>query len=374
MSETALSQPNNNFSFLQGIEAATLTTPLEEESGKIDRFARYQTGTLALAITPAMVEQCSVLRSLQVTAELKRLASVVAQLQASFEIDGRPKAIANPVLIAEELPYVDGLEDFTDDMKDRSTMCVEYIDSTPSIQGIPVWDRLPGERVDFYNVFKLYRDSRYYLVDTGEYMIVNRTIAGLARQLGLPGIILSYLAKLYSWKSRCMLYDTYMEGEMQKRRAQQEVLLRNDHLVMAQELCKKAHEYLQKNFTKLTPKEVLQAFEMGIKYSRISAGLLSDRPGATVAGNQTNLSIYHTTTNNTAEQMLNVNAGVPTSRGASSAVERQLQQDMKEEDNILSVLHVLQASGAMKSAIHADLLENGDEGLDIICETEEDEE
>ena len=64
MSETALNPISNNYSFLQGIEAATVTTPLEEDSGKINRFANYNTGTFALAITPAMVEQCSVLRTL----------------------------------------------------------------------------------------------------------------------------------------------------------------------------------------------------------------------------------------------------------------------------------------------------------------------
>lgn len=376
MSETALSQTNNSFSFLQGIEAATLTTPLEEESGKINRFANFTTGTLALAITPAMVEQCSVLRAQQVTAELKRLASVVAQLQASFELGGQIRAIVDPALIAQELPHTQELADFTDDMKERSTMVIEYMDSTPTINGLPVWDRLPGERVDYYNVFKLYRDSRYFLIETGEYAVVNRTLAGLSRQLNIPGVILSYISKLYSWKARCTLYDQYMETEMQKRRVQNEVLLRNDHMAVAQKLCKKAWDYLDRNFTKLNPKEALQALELGIKYSRISAGLLPDKPGATVAGNQTNLSIYNTTTNNTADQMLNVSAGLsPTGQGAGSAVERQLQQDMKDENNLLSILHVLQASGAMKSAIHADLIESGDEGLGIIDITaEEDEE
>lgn len=265
MSETALSQTNNNYSFLQGIEAATLTTPLEEDAGKINRFANYQTGTLALAITPTMVEQCSVLRTVQITAELKRLASAVAQLQASFEIGGQVRAIVDPALIAQELPYTEDLSDFTDDMKERSTMLIDYVDSTPSIQGVPVWDRLPGERIDFYNVFKLYRDSRYFLIDTGEYMLVNRTLAGLARQLSLPGATLTYISKMYSWKTRCMLYDQYMETEIQKRRVQNEVLLRNDHLLMAQKLCTKAWNYLEKNFTKLAPKEALQAQELGIK-------------------------------------------------------------------------------------------------------------
>lgn len=371
MSEAALSK-SEDFSFLQGNEAETVTTPLETEAGKIKRFASYNTGTLALAITPAIVEQCSVLRTLTVTTELKRLASVVAQLQATFEVMGQVKAIVDPGLIAPELPYVESIEDFTDDMRERSAMVIEYIDSTPTIQGVPVWDRLPGERIDFHNVFKLYRDSRYCLLETGEYMVVNRTLAGLARQLCIPGVVLSYISKLYSWPARVKLFDQYMELEMQKRKAQTNILLQNDHLKIASALCNKAYDYLIQNFASLTPREAIQALELGIKYSRISSGLLGDKPGSAVAGNQTNLSIYNTTTNNTADQMLNVNAGEPTGQGVGSSTEQQLQKDMKKEENLLSILHVLQASGAMRTAIHTDLQESGDQkGLGIIAEESE---
>ena len=63
--------------------------------------------------------------------------------------------------------------------------------------------------------------------------------------------------------------------------------------------------------------------------------------------------------------MMNINAG-NTSEKAGSVVERQLAEDMKDENNLLSILHVLQASGAMKTAIHADLIDHGDEGLGIL--------
>lgn len=375
MGNNALSKTNNDYSFLKGSEAATLTTPLESESSKIDGFARFNTGAIRLDITPAMVEQCSGLRALQITAEFKRLASVIAQLQASFEINGQIIGIVDPALIAQELPYVDSLEDFSDDMKERSMMPVEYMDSTPTIQGVPVWDRLPGERIDFFNIFKLYRDSRYRLIETGEYLVINRTLAGLARQLCLPGSVLTYISKLYNWKARCTLFDQFMELEIQKRRTQNEVLLRNDHLQVAQKLCSKAYAYLEKNFAKLNPKEVIQTLELGIKYSRISMGLLPDKPGATVAGNQTNLSIYNNTTNNTADKLLNVNAGITTTeQGVGSAVQRQLQQDMKDENNLLSILHVLQASGAMATAVNQDLEKDKVAHTQAIIDVEEDEE
>ena len=45
--------------------------------------------------------------------------------------------------------------------------------------------------------------------------------------------------------------------------------------------------------------------------------------------------------------------------------------DMKDENNLLSILHVLQASGAMQTAIHADLVDHGDEGLGILTADEE---
>ena len=77
------------------------------------------------------------------------------------------------------------------------------------------------------------------------------------------------------------------------------------------------------------------------------------------------------TTNNSADQMLNINAGTSTPKSGTSVVEQQLAEDMKDENNLLSILHVLQASGAMKTAIHADLVEHGEEGLDIDDSDEE---
>jgi len=372
MSEPALVKLSD-FGFLKGIDNAdAITTPLEAEEAKMHRFADYTTGTMKLPITPEMLEQCSVLRTICITTELKRLASVVAQLQATFRVSNSIRALVDPALIARELPFNDNLADFTDDMIDRSTMTIEFIDATPTIEGIPVWERMKGERLDFHNVFKLYRDSRYLLLTTGEYVIVNRTLAGLSRQLGIPGVILTYISKVYSWPARCELYDAYMELITYKRRAQEVQILQNDHLHIANELCKKAFTYLNNNSASLCPKEALQMLELGIKYSRVSVGLLPDKPGSVAANSQTNLSIYANTTNNTADKMLNIHAGGNTTDpGAGSSAERQLQADIKDDSNLLSILHVLQASGAMKTAIHADLLENGDtEGLGIVVEEE----
>lgn len=338
-----------------------LNTPFEANSKA--SFTRFNTGTLSTEITPEMVNACAALRALQLTAELKKLSCAVAQIQASFETSGFPTRLVKPGEIASEFPNVISVEDFSDEFLKEASAPIEMLDTMACIEGVPIWDRLPGERVDFFNTFKLYRDSRYFMLDDGSYIVSNRTIAGLARDLKIPAVVLTYVSKLYCWLTRCKCYDAYMEQSIQRRKTQEVAMLQSDHTKIAKKLCDKAIKYLSNNFDNMQPKEVLQALELGIKYGRVSAGLLGDKPGTT-SGTKTNFSFVQNTTNN-AEQMLQVNAPAP------SVVEQQLQEDIKQEDNLLSILHILQASGAMKTAIHSDLIASGDEGLDIIDSDEE---
>lgn len=363
----------NKYEFLNGnVNAATISTPLEEANKTIENksFANYTTGALALAIPPTTIQACSNLREINVNVGLMSLANMCSAIQNQLKSGGKIFGLVNPAVVAEYMPILESVNDLSDSMKERATFSLEYMDQIAMLEGIPVWDILPGERVDFYNVFKLYRDSRYFLLDTGEYVINNRTIAGLSKQLGVSGSILTYISKLYSWQDRCVLYDAYMSSEMQKRKAQQEVMLCNEHLKMAQQLTSKAWDRLTKQINNLNPKELLQMFELGIKYSRISAGMLSDKPDNTIPTKQTTLSIYNNTTNNSAEQMMNIHAD-NSSEKIGSIVERKLAEDMKDENNLLSILHVLQASGAMKTAVHTDLINQGESGLGIVNVDEE---
>lgn len=343
------------------LNVQALSTSFEQYDKQNDRFAKYHTGTLMNTITPQMVEICSGLRKINITNELKRLSSVVAQIQASFEVSGYPSRIVSVGMIAAELPNIQVIEDFSEEFLQKASEPVEIIDGMACIQNIPIWDRLPGERVDYFNAFKLYRDSRYFMLDDGTYMVSHRTIAGLARELSIVPAILTYISKIHCWADRCKAYDDYMETVIQRRKTQEIAMLQSDHAQLARTLCDKAMGYLKKNFDKLQPKEVLQALELGLKFGRISAGLLGDKPGS-ATGAQNSFSFVQNTTNN-ADKMVNIQTN-------SNPVATQLQKDIKQEDNLLSVLHILQASGAMTTAIHTDLVSNGETGLDCI-ESEE---
>jgi hypothetical protein len=358
----ALSQLAPDFTFLEGSQSGNvslLPTPLEENQNKYAGFAGYTTGTLKFNVSPEQVNQCSALRTLEVTAYLQKLAKIVCQLQQNLNKDDIV-AIVKPTLIAEQIPYIENVNDLTEDVIQRSVDKIESIDYFPTIEGLPIWERLGGERIDFYNVFKMYRDMRYSMLDNGEYVILRRTIGGLATMLSLPGKLLTTLAKLYSWTDRCTLYDRYMEVQIQKRRQQQIQILESDHLKAANALFKTATEFLTKQANNITPKDAISLAELAFKMSRVSLGLQGDKPGSSVAANQTTLSIYNTTTNNKADQMMNVNASIGgNTQGGASAVERQLQENLKDEKNLLSILHVLQASGAMATAVNSELVDDG---------------
>jgi hypothetical protein len=367
----ALSAPADSFDFLSVNKAETfpdIASPLDVARKEATNFAKYNTGTIKMTVSPQLLTQLEAIKSMKVTKEFRKLAQFVEILQSELpNSDGKPTVLIDPSVFAEFIPNCDSPADITDSMKERSQLPLEIYDDVATINGIPVWERLSGERMDFYNIFKIYRDMRYGMLDNGDYVILSRTIAGLGRELGVPGILLSVLAKTYNWSARCAYYDTYMDHEIQKKRMQQVQLLQSDHFKLANRLMNKALDYLEKHSAAMKPRDAIEMLKLGFEYSRISVGLPGDKPnGGAAAPNQPTLAIYNTTTNNQADQMLNINAaaGNSTNQNCGSAVERQLQRDMKDENNLLSILHCLQQSGAMATAISENLIgsNSSDEG------------
>jgi len=354
-SASALSTDHNEYNFLTAHSAATdIKSPLEENLAKTPDFVGYTTGTIKMTVSPLLMEQLAELRTMVVTTNLKKLANFIQALQVDLpQADGRLTVILNPAVFCTYVPYCETPQDITDMMREKSEVKIEIFDGFATVDGLPIWERLSGERMDFYSIFKIYRDMKYGLLDSGDYVMQNRTIAGLGRQLNVSGSLLATLAKIYNWSVRCDYYDFYMGREIAKRKAQQVQLVQSDHFKLANKLMKQASDYLEKHVAALKPKDALEMLELGLRYSRISIGLSADKPdAATTAAHQPALAIYNTTTNNTADQMLNLNATLGSNnQNCGSPVERQLQQDMKNEDNLLSILHVLQKSGAMATAI-----------------------
>lgn len=302
-----------------------------------------------LADAPAVLEweQKGIVKAQQ------KLANFVQHFQNMMQVnaEGEYLYLIDPTVVAECVPYAETPDDVPEDKLKEAMIPIEFEDGMPCINGIPIWERLDGEPIPYYKIFQDYRDMKYYN-DTNLNL---RSIARLSEKLNIPGRLLNILAKIYHWAIRVKAYDKHREFEiaLKKRRIVEE--LENKHAKYANEILEQAIEYLKKHPQQLTPKVAVQMIELGMKYGRISVGLLGDKPGSQVAAlHQTNIAISQATQHNNAEQMVNVHAvgGDIQGHGSKSAVEQQLQNNLKDTHNLISILHVLNRSGAFQVAVN----------------------
>ena len=351
---------NSAFDFLKGSkQGGECLTPLEREANQIQSFASYTTGTVELKLTPDVLSAVEDLREMTVSTEFKRLAQFVSTLQASFPSQsGLLVAFINPAWLASHVPFCETPQDVTEDMIQRSTWKIDLQGEMALVDGVPVWDRLEGERYDFFLLFKLYRDARYGLIDSGDYVLCSRSMAGLARRLAIKPLLLATLAKIYNWQLRCSYYDLFFENEILRRRQMEVQILQRDHLKFATTLLDKAMTYFERHANQITPKDAIAMAELGFKFSRLSLGLVPDKPIMKGSEGEATSPLLSIQVNN-ADKMFQVND----QRSYGSEVERRLQENLKDNDNLLSILHVLQKSGAMATALHDGLVP--DESINV---------
>jgi hypothetical protein len=261
-------------------------------------------------------------------------------------------------MLAAYVPYAMTLEDLRDTQIEECFHSFSVIDGYPTIQGKPLWERQEWERVDYYNLFKLYRDMRYAFYNDADMLLVSRSLSILAKAVQLSAGTVNYLAQVYSWGLRATMYDSWMAAMQQRRQAIKRNLMLDRHTKIAQALTAKAFEALKKQADKMSPKEAIQLLELGLKYERISAGMSGDKPDSVGGQASTGplLSIVNQT-NNTGGPMQINQIGTP--------VTQKMHEDMKRPDTLLSILAVLQRSGALNTAL------NGVPGDDVVDITDE---
>jgi hypothetical protein len=306
----------------------------------------------------------------------KKVADFVQQFQSMIEVnrDGIPLSIIDPTIISECAMYADTTDDIPEEKYHSSLTAVDFEDGIPVVNGVPLWERLDGERMEYYKIFKEYRDMKYM----NENGIGARSMASLSETLNIPGRLISILARIYHWMTRVRCFDMYKEREIALRRRKVAEELENKHAKYSNDLLESAMKYLHDHPAALNPKTALQMVEIGMKYGRISVGLQGDKPGAqSAAVHQTNIAISQSNNLNEADQMVINNVGGGTQglkdKSQLSAVERKLADSMKEPSNLMSVLHVLTKSGAFEATVknenkdkNADTDENGFDDADVI--------
>lgn len=343
-----------------------------------------------LDITPNVIEALAGLNSVHLSELHHRLASFLVTLQRLYGSKNfyEPPAAAfgegaavtygliDPLLLGNYVPYVSSIEDLTDDQIEGCFHPLHIVDNYPCIGGVPIWERQEWERIEYYNVFKLYRDMRYAFYNDVDQLLTTRSLQTLGKALRVSVNLLHYLAQVYQWGLRCQFYDSWMASMQARRKAIKRSLMLDRHEKISQSLVTKAFQCLSRQADKMSAKDALQMLELGLEYERLSAGLQKDKPellGGNGAGNGGDRSAplisINAQTNNAAGPM-QINQGPSASEGGA---QRAFGESVKRPDTVLGILNVLQRSGAFdtllyKAAVEAGEVEQGDLVLDVASE------
>lgn len=130
-----------------------------------------------------------------------------------------------------------------------------------------LWERMVGEKTDYYNKFVMYRD-----MDTGR-VKNKRSIRMLAEELGCSRQSLEKLSVKFNWVERAEAYDLYLEQRQRQKREKEILKMHDDHALAASQLVKKAlNRLLRLPDDAISAADVVRMLDTGVKIERLSRG------------------------------------------------------------------------------------------------------
>lgn len=259
----------------------------------------------------------------------RKLGNFVQYFQVNLPTTpaGVPLQIVDPSVLADAMMDCQTTDDVPEELYQRSLLNINLDDGLPSVDGLPIWERFDGETLDYYALFKEYREMPK--------LQGTRALARLAESANVSGKYLGALSKVYHWALRCKLFDAY-EAAVRERKRQFEIeKLETRHRSAASVLLEKGLSYLEAHPEQLNPKTALQMVELGMKAGRLALGLNQDKPGSTTAP--------------AASININQTAGIAASGGTVEVTQTQ-QKDKADTDYLQSIVHILDSSGALDKA------------------------
>ena len=149
---------------------------------------------------------------------------------------------------------------------------IDYSEGYAIVAGMPFWERLEGEPIPYYDLFKIYLHQR----DTQ----ATRSFLNVQDKTNVSITTVNHLAKAFHWRVRARAYDIYKHMELQNTKKKMIDDLESDHSKKAQTLIELAEDYwpTEECETLMNPKTALEMFQAGIKLKRLSLGLHPDQP------------------------------------------------------------------------------------------------
>ncbi len=157
-----------------------------------------------------------------------------------------------------------------DELQD-AYMPIEYAEGFPtSSEGCPIWEQLPFEPDDSYDLFQRYLEQGNIGVRQ-------------AQKLDSSEVHNYYV--MYYWDVRSRAYDMFQEVCLRRRRALKQLEVEDDHFEIAACIIEKIKVYLNDDdgefLELLTPKAAGDILRMATQLQRVSIGLPPSGPIAT---------------------------------------------------------------------------------------------
>jgi len=224
------------------------------------------------------------------------------------------------------LGYVDSVELAKLSASDDPSLTIvpiSFLEGFPTVNGVPIWERLDSEPLDMYELFRCY----LHLPATDG----RRTFAAVASRAGIDVRAVNTVALLWHWTVRVAAYDQYKEMEHQYIRQYEIRQMENKHSKAADKIFKTCMEFLEKHHAELTPRIALDWLKLSVELKRLSLGLPKDKPdGYSEPGG--------------GGHVININQTITPSGSEITNKEQ-------DKDRIFQILSVLQQAGVFKDKV-----------------------
>lgn len=245
---------------------------------------------------------------------LRNLASIISGLQKAITLTEQelPVAYIDSQVVWEyitDTQYQKGetINDIPYNIVNEATTTLDYLESTPIVKGLYFWEKLDCEPLEYYRLFKTYRDINPITNDT------KRSFEKLAVETNTDIAYIYEYSKIYHWRQRTKSFDLYQKQIIGEERNRLTKIMENNHHKAANKIFDIASTYLDTLnssglIAQASPKEILGWAEFAVKLERLSLGLNPDKPdnlednknnnnSKPVTQNQTNIVSINSTQN-----------------------------------------------------------------------------
>jgi hypothetical protein len=254
----------------------------------------------------------------------RKLGNLVQYFQVNLPTNahGIPLQLIDPGVLIGDLPKYESSDDVPSAVIKKATWDITMEEAMPLIDGVPIWERLDGEPVPYYGLFKAYREALY--------LEGARAVIKLSQSSGVPVRNLTMLSRSYHWAVRCKAYDLFKKMQAARMREIEIEKLEGKHAKVADKLLEMSMEYLEDHTAQLSPKTAIQLLQVAAKMGRLAVGLQADKPGTDSGGTSINIS-------QTAM------GGSDSSSNSDGPLAVNTTEDLS---HLQSILHILDKSGA----------------------------